>query len=59
MILTAKMMPDWLGEGAPAHRPKAAVAKVIAEGHVATYDVKGRGKGSSTTAADEEVARNL
>lgn len=56
MILTAKMMLDWLGEADAAARLEGAVASVIAEGKVATYDVKGRGKGDSTMAVAEAVA---
>ena len=59
MILTAKMMLDWLGEKDLAARLEGAVAKVIAENKVATYDVKGRGKGDSTIAVGEEVARQI
>lgn len=59
MILTAKMMFDWLGEAAMAERLEAAVARVIAEGRTATYDVKGRGKGDSTMAVAEAVAAAL
>lgn len=59
MILTAKMMLDWLEEKELAERLEAAVARTIKENRVATYDVKGRGKGDSTTAVAEEVARNL
>ncbi|GAB4385937.1 MAG: isocitrate/isopropylmalate family dehydrogenase [Phycisphaerales bacterium] len=59
MILTAKMMLDWLGEAELARRLEAAVAKVIRENKVATYDVKGRGKGDSTTAVAEAVAAAL
>jgi 3-isopropylmalate dehydrogenase len=59
MMLTAKMMLDWLGETELGTRLEAAVAEVIAEGQVATYDIKGRGKGDSTTAVANEVARKL
>ncbi len=59
MILTAKMMLDWLNETELAERLEAAVARTIEENKVATYDVKGRGKGDSTTAVAEEVAKNL
>ncbi len=44
-ILAAKMMLDWLGEQEKAARLEAAVAKVIADGKVRTYDMGG----SSTT----------
>jgi len=59
MFLTAKMMLDWLGEAEMAERLEAAVAEVIAEGAIGTYDVKGRGNGNSTTEVAEEVARKL
>ena len=45
MILSAQMMLDWLGEADAAERVKKAVADVIAEGKVRTYDMGG----SSTT----------
>lgn len=59
MILTAKLMLDWLGEKDDAMRLEKAVAEVIAEGKVATYDIKGRGEGDSTTEVAEEVARKV
>jgi len=40
-ILAAKMMLDWLGEADMATRLEAAVAAVIAEGAVRTYDMGG------------------
>jgi len=39
MILAAAMMLDWLGEGDKAARIRAAVAAVVAEGRVRTYDM--------------------
>ena len=59
MLLTAKLMLDWLGEKEDAVRLEAAVAKTIMENKIGTYDVKGRGNGDSTMAVAEEVARNL
>jgi len=41
MLLTAKMMLDWLGEKDKADRLEAAIARVIAEGKVRTYDMGG------------------
>jgi len=41
-ILTVKMMLDWLGETEKATRLEAAVAAVIAEGAVRTYDMGGK-----------------
>ena len=40
-ILGAKMMLDWLGEGDKAAQVEGAVAAVIAEGKVRTYDMGG------------------
>ena len=40
-ILAAKMMLEWLGEKGMAERVEAAVAAVIAEGKVHTYDMGG------------------
>jgi len=40
-ILAAKMMLDWLGEAAKGRAVEAAVAKVLAEGKVRTYDMGG------------------
>ena len=60
MILTAKMMLDWLGETEDAERLENAVATVIKEGKVGTYDVKGRDNNpNSTTEVAEEVARKV
>ncbi len=43
-ILAAKMMLDWLGENEKANRIEAAVAAVIKEGKVRTYDMGGSNK---------------
>ncbi|MCS6906912.1 MAG: isocitrate/isopropylmalate dehydrogenase family protein [Anaerolineales bacterium] len=40
-ILSAKMMLEWLGEIEKAQRLEAAVAAVVAEGRVRTYDMGG------------------
>ena len=40
-ILAAKMMLDWLGESAIAEQIEGAVAAVIADGKVKTYDMGG------------------
>jgi isocitrate/isopropylmalate dehydrogenase len=40
-LLTVKMMLDWLGEAARAARLEQAVARVIADGTVRTYDMGG------------------
>ncbi len=64
MLLTAKMMLDWLGEGhggggtretEMAARLEAAVARVIREGKVRTYDMGGK---ASTLDVAREVARH-
>ena len=55
-ILAAKMMLDWLGEKDKAARLEAAVAKVIAEGKVRTYDMGGSAK---TLEMGEAIARKL
>lgn len=41
MILSTRMMLEWLGEAEKAARLEEAVAKVIAEGKVRTYDMGG------------------
>jgi 3-isopropylmalate dehydrogenase len=43
-ILAAKMMLDWLGETEAGRRVEAAVAEVIREGTVRTYDMGGAAK---------------
>ncbi len=63
MLLTVKLMFDWLGEADLADRLESAVAKVIRDGKVATYDVRkvkaGDATADSTLEVAEEVARNL
>jgi 3-isopropylmalate dehydrogenase len=54
MLLTVRLMFDWLGEKAMAETLEAAVARVIKEHKVGTYDV---GLSNSTTEVAEEVAR--
>jgi 3-isopropylmalate dehydrogenase len=41
MLLTAKLMLDWLKEGDMATRLETAIARVIKEGRVRTYDMGG------------------
>ena len=41
MLLTAKMMIEWLGEPEMAARLEAAIAAVLAEGQARTYDMGG------------------
>jgi len=66
MILSACMMLDHLGEGEKADRIRAAVAGVISEGEVRTYDmmklpggadVIDRGAASTTEMTDAIIAR--
>jgi isocitrate/isopropylmalate dehydrogenase len=54
MLLTAKMMFDWLGEKDRAARLESAVARVIKEGKVKTYDMGGK---NTTLEVAKEVAR--
>ena len=56
MILSAKMMLDWLGEVEMAEKLEAAVAAVIMEGKVRTYDMGGS---NTTTDMAEAVAGKL
>src|SRR5438477_156555 len=42
MLLTAKLMLDWLKETEMATRLETAIARVIAEGKVRTYDMGGK-----------------
>lgn len=55
-ILAGKMMLDWLGEGTLAGRLERAVASVIKEGTVRTYDMGGK---STTTEMAEAITRHL
>ncbi|MBX3357364.1 MAG: isocitrate/isopropylmalate dehydrogenase family protein [Phycisphaeraceae bacterium] len=54
MLLTAKMMLDWLKESDKATRLEGAVARVIKEGKVKTYDMGGK---NTTIEVAKEVAR--
>lgn len=56
MILTAKMMLDWLDEKEMADRLEKAVAKVIKEGKVRTYDMAGVRAGTGKAASTTEMA---
>jgi 3-isopropylmalate dehydrogenase len=56
MLLTTRLMLDWLGEGEKAERLENAIATVIREGRVRTYDMGGT---SSTLDVAREVARKL
>jgi len=55
-ILAAKMMLEWLGEEEAAERLENAVAAVIAEGKVRTYDMGGS---ASTLEMAEAIAAKL
>ena len=63
MILTAKMMLDWLGEADMAERLESAVSAVIEAGEVRTYDMAqvraGSAGAASTTAMAMAVADRL
>jgi 3-isopropylmalate dehydrogenase len=63
MILTVKLMFDWLGEKEKAEKLEAAVALVTRENKVATYDVRqvkaGDKSAQSTMEVAEEVARKV
>ncbi len=55
-ILAAKMMLDWLGEAEKAQQLEMAVADVIAEGKVRTYDLGGN---HTTLEMAEAIAAKL
>jgi isocitrate/isopropylmalate dehydrogenase len=55
-ILAAKMMLDWLGETAKGAAIEKAVAEVIAEGKVLTYDMGGK---STTLEMGQAIAAKL
>jgi len=55
-LLSVKLMLDWLGESEKALRLESAIAEVIKEGKVRTYDMGGN---STTTQVAEEVAKKL
>jgi len=55
-ILAAKMMLDWLGETEKGERLEKAVATVIAEGRVRTYDMGGS---ATTLEMGEAIAKKL
>jgi isocitrate/isopropylmalate dehydrogenase len=56
MLLAVKLMLDWLGEIETAQALEQAIADVIAEGKVRTYDLGGD---STTLEVAQEVARRL
>jgi isocitrate/isopropylmalate dehydrogenase len=55
-ILAAKMMLEWLGETQKAQRLEEAVAEVIREGKVRTYDMGGSSK---TLELAQEIGNKL
>ncbi len=55
-ILSAKMMLDWLGEKEMANKIENAVAAVIAEGQVQTYDMGGN---ATTTEMADAICDKL
>jgi len=56
MLLTAKLMLDWLEEKTMADRLEKAIARVIKEDKVKTYDMGGK---NTSLEVAEEVAKNL
>ncbi|MCD6572221.1 MAG: isocitrate/isopropylmalate dehydrogenase family protein, partial [Thermoplasmata archaeon] len=54
MILSAKLMLDWLGETAEAKKLEDAIAKVIEEGKIRTYDMGGS---NTTLEMAKEIAK--
>src|SRR5262249_32940337 len=55
-ILAAKMMLEWVGEAGRAEKLEKAVAAVIREGKVRTYDMGGN---ATTLEMAEAIARQL
>lgn len=55
-ILSAKMMLDWLGEKEMSNKIEEAVAAVIAEGKVRTYDMGGK---STTTEMADAICEKI
>jgi len=55
MLLTAKMMLDWLKEGDRAAALEKAIARVIKEGKVRTYDMGGK---DTTLDVAKEIAKH-
>jgi 3-isopropylmalate dehydrogenase len=56
MLISARMMLEWLGEDGAAARLEAAIAKTLEAGRVRTYDLGGE---ASTLEMAKEVAGNL
>jgi 3-isopropylmalate dehydrogenase len=55
MLLTVRLMFDWLGEKTMSQRLEAAIARVVKEGKVRTYDMGGK---SSTVDVAKEIAKH-
>ena len=55
MLLTARLMFDWLGEKTMASRLETAIARVVKEGKVRTYDMGGK---DSTMDVAKEIAKH-
>jgi len=56
MLLTVKLMLDWLGETDMAYRLENGIAAVIKEGKVKTYDMAGK---NTSLEVAEEVVRKM
>jgi len=56
MILTVKLMLDWLGEAKTATKLENAVATVVKEGKVRTYDMGGK---NTTLEIAKEIAKKF
>ncbi|MGF3584303.1 MAG: isocitrate/isopropylmalate family dehydrogenase, partial [Thermoplasmatota archaeon] len=56
MILTVKLMLDWLGETKTATKLEEAVATVIREGKVRTYDMGGK---NTTLEVAKDIAKKF
>ena len=56
MLLTTKLMLDWLKENEIATRLETAIARVIAEGKVRTYDMRGKNSTLDVAKAIAEYA---
>jgi len=56
MLLTVRLMFDWLGEADLSQRLEGSITKVIQEHKIGTYDV---GLSNSTLEVAEEVARHV
>ncbi|MDD1766458.1 MAG: hypothetical protein LUQ00_00890, partial [Candidatus Methanomethyliaceae archaeon] len=56
MILSARLMLDWLGEADAARRVEAAVYKTLTKMKVVTRDLGGT---AGTTEMAEEISKNI